>query len=70
MVIVTKSTVMDDATLRSLLDALAATPSNAALRIAVIRALHAAGDRRGRRAGPGGCATGRAVIHTGEVKNS
>ncbi|HSK05429.1 MAG TPA: ATP-binding protein [Kofleriaceae bacterium] len=37
---------MDDATLRSLLDALAATPSNAALRIAVIRALHAAGDRR------------------------
>jgi transitional endoplasmic reticulum ATPase len=37
---------MDDATLRSLLDALAETPGNAALRIAVIRALHAAGDRR------------------------
>ena len=37
---------MDDATLRALLDALAATPGNAALRIAVIRALHAAGDRR------------------------
>jgi ATP-dependent 26S proteasome regulatory subunit len=37
---------MDDATLRSLLDALVATPSNAALRMAVIRALHAAGDRR------------------------
>ncbi|HWO27111.1 MAG TPA: ATP-binding protein [Kofleriaceae bacterium] len=37
---------MDDATLRSLLDALAATPGNAALRMAVIRALHAAGDRR------------------------
>src|SRR5262245_40046413 len=36
---------MDDATLRSLLDALAATPGNAALRIAVIRALHAAGNR-------------------------
>jgi transitional endoplasmic reticulum ATPase len=37
---------MDDATLRSLLDALAATPGNAALRVAVVRALHAAGDRR------------------------
>ena len=36
---------MDDATLRSLLDALAATPGNAALRVAVIRALHAAGNR-------------------------
>jgi ATP-dependent 26S proteasome regulatory subunit len=36
---------MDDATLRSLLDALAATPGNAALRIAVIRALHTAGNR-------------------------
>src|SRR6186997_973530 len=37
---------MDDATLRSLLDALAATPGNAALRVAVVRALHAARDRR------------------------
>src|SRR5262245_3663724 len=40
------SRTMDDATLRSLLEALAATPSNAALRLAVVRALHAAGDRR------------------------
>jgi transitional endoplasmic reticulum ATPase len=37
---------MDEATLRSLLAALAATPDNAALRIAVIRGLHAAGDAR------------------------
>ncbi|MGE0548251.1 MAG: 26S protease regulatory subunit [Kofleriaceae bacterium] len=37
---------MDDATLRALLDALAATPSNAALRLAVVRALHAANNRR------------------------
>jgi AAA+ superfamily predicted ATPase len=37
---------MDDATLRSLLEALAATPGNAALRMAVVRALHGAGDRR------------------------
>src|SRR6266581_2824671 len=37
---------MDDATLRSLLDALRATPDNAALRITVIRLLHAAGDAR------------------------
>lgn len=37
---------MDEATLRSLLDALVATPENAALRIAVIRGLHAAGDAR------------------------
>src|SRR5690242_12767653 len=37
---------MDEATLRSLLEALVATPDNAALRIAVIRGLHAAGDAR------------------------
>jgi transitional endoplasmic reticulum ATPase len=37
---------MDEATLRSLLAALAATPDNAALRIAVIRGLHGAGDAR------------------------
>jgi SpoVK/Ycf46/Vps4 family AAA+-type ATPase len=37
---------MDEATLRSLLEALAATPDNAALRVAVIRGLHAAGDAR------------------------
>ncbi|MBA3455815.1 MAG: ATP-binding protein [Deltaproteobacteria bacterium] len=37
---------MDDATLRSLLEALAATPNNSSLRIAVIRGLHAAGDAR------------------------
>ncbi|HVK73591.1 MAG TPA: ATP-binding protein [Kofleriaceae bacterium] len=37
---------MDDATLRSLLDALRATPGNVALRIAVVRALHGAGDAR------------------------
>jgi AAA+ superfamily predicted ATPase len=37
---------MDEATLRSLLAALAATPDNAALRVAVIRGLHAAGDAR------------------------
>jgi len=37
---------MDDATLRSLLEALAATPNNSSLRVAVIRALHAAGDAR------------------------
>jgi transitional endoplasmic reticulum ATPase len=37
---------VDDATLRALLDALAATPGNSALRIAVIRTLHTAGDRR------------------------
>jgi ATP-dependent 26S proteasome regulatory subunit len=37
---------MDDATLRSLIEALAATPHNTALRIAVVRALHAANDPR------------------------
>src|SRR5215468_10854134 len=37
---------MDEATLRSLLEALRATPDNAALRIAVIRGLHGAGDAR------------------------
>ncbi|TMQ28054.1 MAG: ATP-binding protein [Deltaproteobacteria bacterium] len=37
---------MDEATLRSLLAALEATPDNAALRIAVIRGLHGAGDAR------------------------
>ena len=37
---------MDDAIVRSLLDALAKTPDNAALRIAVIRALHAAKNAR------------------------
>src|SRR5687767_14804627 len=37
---------MDDATLRSLLAALTATPDNTALRVAVIRALHAKGDAR------------------------
>jgi transitional endoplasmic reticulum ATPase len=37
---------MDEATLRSLLEALAATPNNAALRVAVIRGLHTAGDAR------------------------
>ncbi len=35
---------MDDAIVRSLLDALAGSPGNAALRLAVIRALHAAGN--------------------------
>src|SRR5712672_2724651 len=37
---------MDEATLRSLLEALVATPGNAALRMAVIRGLHGAGDAR------------------------
>jgi ATP-dependent 26S proteasome regulatory subunit len=37
---------MDEATLGSLLAALAATPDNTALRIAVIRGLHGAGDAR------------------------
>ncbi|HEX3758561.1 MAG TPA: ATP-binding protein [Kofleriaceae bacterium] len=37
---------MDEATLRSLLEALAATPDNAALRIAVIRGLSSMGDAR------------------------
>jgi transitional endoplasmic reticulum ATPase len=37
---------VDDATIRSLLEALAATPGNTALRMAVIRALHTASDRR------------------------
>lgn len=37
---------MDEATLRALIEALAAAPSNTALRIAVIRALHAARDPR------------------------
>jgi ATP-dependent 26S proteasome regulatory subunit len=37
---------MDEATLRSLLEALAATPDNAALRVAVVRGLAAAGDAR------------------------
>jgi SpoVK/Ycf46/Vps4 family AAA+-type ATPase len=37
---------MDEATLRALLAALAATPDNTALRVAVIRALHAANDPR------------------------
>ena len=37
---------MDEATLRSLLEALAASPNNVALRIAVIRGLHGAGDAR------------------------
>ena len=37
---------MDEATLRSLLDALTATPDNTALRLAVIRGLHAAGNAR------------------------
>jgi len=37
---------MDEATLRSLLEALAASPDNVALRIAVIRGLHGAGDAR------------------------
>ncbi|HEX7843652.1 MAG TPA: hypothetical protein VF469_39535, partial [Kofleriaceae bacterium] len=37
---------MDEATLGSLLAALAAAPDNTALRIAVIRSLHGAGDAR------------------------
>ncbi|HEY0478717.1 MAG TPA: ATP-binding protein [Kofleriaceae bacterium] len=37
---------MDEATLGSLLEALAATPDNTALRVAVIRSLHGAGDAR------------------------
>jgi AAA+ superfamily predicted ATPase len=37
---------MDEATLGSLLEALAATPDNTALRLAVIRGLHGAGDAR------------------------
>ncbi len=37
---------MDEATLGALLEALAASPNNAALRIAVIRGLHGAGDAR------------------------
>src|SRR5262245_37253079 len=37
---------MDEATVGSLLEALAAAPDNAALRIAVIRGLHGAGDAR------------------------
>jgi ATP-dependent 26S proteasome regulatory subunit len=37
---------MDEATLRSLLEALAVSPDNSALRLAVIRGLHAAGDAR------------------------
>ena len=37
---------MDEATLGSLLEALAASPNNSALRIAVIRGLHGAGDAR------------------------
>lgn len=37
---------MDDATVRGLLAALAATPSNTPLRVAVVRALHGAGDAR------------------------
>ncbi|MGE0868319.1 MAG: 26S protease regulatory subunit [Kofleriaceae bacterium] len=37
---------MDDATVRALLDALAASPTNAALRLAVVRTLHAANNRR------------------------
>ena len=37
---------MDEATLGALVEALAAAPGNAALRLAVVRALHAAGDRR------------------------
>jgi ATP-dependent 26S proteasome regulatory subunit len=37
---------MDEATLRSLLDALTASPDNSALRLAVIRGLHAAGNAR------------------------
>ena len=37
---------MDEATLRSLLEALTATPDNSALRIAVVRGLHGAGDAR------------------------
>ncbi len=37
---------MDEATLRSLLEALAATPNNSSLRIAVIRGLHSTGDAR------------------------
>ncbi len=37
---------MDEATLRSLLDALTASPDNAALRLVVIRGLHAAGNAR------------------------
>ena len=37
---------MDEATLRSLLEALAVTPDNTALRLAVIRGLHGAGDAR------------------------
>jgi transitional endoplasmic reticulum ATPase len=37
---------MDEATLRSLLDALAATPQNVSLRVAVVRALSERGDTR------------------------
>src|SRR5580765_6784272 len=37
---------MDDATLRSLLDALRASPDNAALRVTVVRMLHAKNDPR------------------------
>ena len=37
---------MDDATLRSLLEALEATPDNTALRLAVVRGLSAKGDPR------------------------
>jgi len=37
---------MDEATLRSLLEALAVTPDNTALRLAVVRGLHGAGDAR------------------------
>ena len=37
---------MDEATLRSLLEALGVTPDNAALRLAVVRGLHSAGDAR------------------------
>ncbi len=51
---------MDEATLRSLLEALTATPDNAALRLAVIRGLHANGDVRAAdyadRLTPGSCA--------------
>lgn len=51
---------MDDATLRSLLDALEVTPDNTALRLAVIRALHTKGDPRAAaytdRLTPEGCA--------------
>lgn len=51
---------MDDATLRSLLDALEVTPDNTALRLAVIRGLHGKGDPRAAaftdRLTPEGCA--------------